>query len=102
VRPDLSPGAVPKGRPESSPGRQSWVHIELKSIESPRGRLKNVCDQFSRPVRDWTHLLILPRTDVLGYFQAVPSGLGGGVGYVKGTPKRVGIDRKAKNSRCNL
>jgi hypothetical protein len=28
-----------------------------------------------------------PRTDVLGYFHAVPSGLGGRVGYVKGTKK---------------
>jgi hypothetical protein len=51
------------------PGRQSWVHFGPKSKESPQGRLKNVCDKFSRPLRDWTHLLILPRTDVLGYFQ---------------------------------
>jgi hypothetical protein len=57
------------------PGRQSWVHFGPKSKESPQGRLKNVCDKFSRPLRDWTHLLILPRTDVLGYIHAVPSGL---------------------------
>jgi hypothetical protein len=51
-------------------------------------------------------LLILvqcvPRTDVLGYFHVVPSGLGGRVGYVKGAQKKVGIERKAKNSQCNL
>ena len=42
-----------------------------------------------------------PGLNVLGYFHAVPSGLGGRVGYVKARQK-VGIERKAKNSRCNL
>jgi len=31
--------------------------------------------------------VILPRTDVLGYFHAVPSGLGGRVGYVRRAQK---------------
>jgi hypothetical protein len=30
----------------------------------------------SRPFRDWTYLFILPRTDVLGYSQAVPANAG--------------------------
>jgi hypothetical protein len=46
----------------------------LKRVPALPGRLKNVFDKFSRPLRDWTDLLILPRTDVL-YIQAVPSGL---------------------------
>ena len=54
-----------------SPGTH---RTRLKRGPAVPGRLKNVFDKFSRPLRDWTDLLILPRTDVL-YIQAVPSGL---------------------------
>jgi hypothetical protein len=66
-------------RPEFSPG----------VVKFPRGRLKNVGDQFSRPLRDWTHLLILPRTDVLGYIHAVPSGLHRPPGEISGLAAMV-------------
>ena len=51
------------------------------------------------PVPQGTLLILVqcvPRTDVLGYFHAVPSGLGGRVGYVKGAPKKVGIERRRR------
>jgi len=46
-------GPVPQGRPESSPGGQSWEHSLAIGL----------LFQFQ------------PRTDVLGYFRVVPSGL---------------------------
>ena len=45
-------------RPRTSVLGTHWTKI--KTV--PQGRLKDVCDQFSRPLRDWTHLLLLPRT----------------------------------------
>ena len=50
-----------------SPG----LHVGLDLKESRQGRLKNVCDKFSRPLRDWTHLVNPTQDCVLGYFHAV-------------------------------
>src|SRR5271163_1742890 len=57
----LSP--VPKGRPELSPGRQSWLN---SSGSSPvRGRL-NPSHPFQPSLRDYSSLTAQPRTPSFG------------------------------------
>ena len=62
-----------KGRPESSPGRQSWEQIP--TMVSPGGTAETGGNGFSRPSRTSLLSQTQPRTDVLGYFQFAPSGL---------------------------
>jgi hypothetical protein len=63
----------------------------------PQGTAEFVAHIFQPCLRDsFQSSRCVPRTGVLGYFQAVPSGLGGRAGYVKGAPKKVGFLQPTK------
>jgi hypothetical protein len=48
----------------------------LERIADPKMKYGSIeCDQFSRPLRDWTHSVNPTPHFVRGYFHAVPSGL---------------------------